>query len=173
MALLQQAFEGGFERLRLAYELLLTRFVYRRRIFVPVFLLIALSAFLLIPWLGQDFFPAIDSGQLLLHVRAKAGTRIEETARLCDLVETSIRREIPNAEVENILDNIGLPYSTINFIYNRSGLIGGGDADILVSLKEKHRPVAEYVRALRPKLAEEFPGIDVLLSRPPIWSRRF
>jgi multidrug efflux pump subunit AcrB len=158
LVLVQQVFERGFERLRLAYELLLTRFVYHRRIFIPAFLLIALSAFLLVPWLGQDFFPAIDSGQLLLHVRAKAGTRIEETARLCDLVEASIRREIPNAEVENILDNIGVPYSTINLIYNRSGLIGAGDADILVSLKERHRPVAEYVRALRPRLAEEFPG---------------
>jgi multidrug efflux pump subunit AcrB len=108
LALLQQAFERGFEKLRLAYELLLTRFVYHRRIFIPTFLLIALSAFLLVPWLGQDFFPAIDSGQLLLHLRAKAGTRIEETARLCDLVEASIRREIPNEEVENIVDNIGV-----------------------------------------------------------------
>jgi multidrug efflux pump subunit AcrB len=158
LAMLQQAFERGFDKLRLAYELLLTRFVYHRRIFIPTFLLIALSAFLLVPWLGQDFFPAIDSGQLLLHLRAKAGTRIEETARLCDLVEASIRREIPNEEVENIVDNIGVPYSTINFIYNRTGLIGSGDADILVSLKEKHRPVAEYVRALRSRLAEEFAG---------------
>jgi multidrug efflux pump subunit AcrB len=99
LVLLQQAFEQGFERLRLAYELLLTRFVYRRRIFVPVFLLIALSAFLLVPWLGQDFFPSIDSGQLLLHLRAKSGTRIEETARLCDLVEASIRRQIPSTTV--------------------------------------------------------------------------
>ncbi len=172
LALVQQAFEQAFERLRLAYELLLTRFVYHRRIFIPIFLLVALSAFLLVPWLGQDFFPSIDSGQLLLHVRAKAGTRIEETARLCDLVEASIRREIPGAEVENIIDNIGLPYSTINFIYNRSGLIGSGDADILVSLKEKHRPVAGYVRALRPKLAEEFTGVTFAFF-PPTWSRRF
>ncbi len=158
LVMLQRAFERGFEKLRLVYELLLTRFVYHRRIFIPTFLLVALSAFLLLPWLGQDFFPAIDGGQLLLHVRAKAGTRIEETARLCDLVEASIRREIPNAEIENIVDNIGVPYSTINFIYNRSGLIGAGDADILVSLKEKHRPVAEYIRAMRPRLAEEFSG---------------
>jgi CzcA family heavy metal efflux pump len=158
LAMLQHGFERGFDWLRLAYEVLLTRFVYHRRIFIPTFLLIALSAFLLVPWLGQDFFPAIDSGQILLHVRAKAGTRIEETARLCDLVETSIRREIPDAELDNILDNIGVPYSTINFIYNRSGLIGAADADILVSMKEKHRPVAEYIRALRPRLAEEFPG---------------
>ncbi len=99
-------FERGFERLRLAYEPLLTRFVYHRGIFAPVFLLVALSAFLLVPWLGQDFFAAIDSGQLLLHVRAKAGTGIEETARLCDLVEASIRREIPNAEVENMLADL-------------------------------------------------------------------
>src|SRR5438034_5703928 len=158
LTLLQQAFERGFERLRLAYELLLTRFVYHRHVFIPIFLLIALSAFLLVPWLGQDFFPTIDSGQLLLHLRAKSGTRIEETARLCDLVEASIRQVIPNAEVESILDNIGLPYSTINFIYSRSGLIGAGDADILVSLKEKHRPVAESARALRTRLAAEFPG---------------
>ena len=158
LALLQQAFERGFEKVRLAYEFLLTRFVYHRRIFIPTFLLIALSAFLLVPWLGQDFFPAIDSGQLLLHLRAKAGTRIEETANSAIWWRLSIRREIPNTEVENIVDNIGVPYSTINFIYNRSGLIGGGDADILVSLKEKHRPVAEYARALRPRLAEEFAG---------------
>src|SRR5207245_9482926 len=129
LALLQHSFERGSEKLRLAYELLLTRFVYHRRIFIPTLLLIALSAFLLVPWLGQDFFPAIDSGQLLLHLRAKAGTRIEETARLCDLVEASIRREIPSAEVENIVDKIGLPYRTINVMYNRFVLICGRDAD--------------------------------------------
>jgi multidrug efflux pump subunit AcrB len=151
-------FERGFERVRLGYELLLTTLVYRRYFFVPAFLGACLAAFLLVPWLGRDFFPTVDSGQLLLHVRAKAGTRIEETARLCDLVEASIRRQIPPAEIENILDNIGLPYSYINFIYNRSGLIGSGDADILVSLKEKHGPVADYTRRLRTRLAAEFPG---------------
>ncbi len=91
-------------------------------------------------------------------MRAKTGTRIEETARLCDLVEGSIRREIPAAELDNVLDNIGLPYSYINFIYNRSGLIGSADADILVSFKEKHQPVQEYARVVRGKLAREFPG---------------
>jgi len=151
-------FERGFEKLRLGYELLLTTLVYRRYLFIPAFLVACLAAFLLVPWLGRDFFPSVDSGQLLLHVRAKAGTRIEETARLCDLVESSIRHEIPAAEMENILDNIGLPYSYINFIYNRSGLIGSSDADILVSLKEKHRPVSEYTRRLRTRLAAEFPG---------------
>jgi len=107
----QQAFERGFERLRLAYQRLLTTLVHRRLIFIPVFLLSCLSVFLLLPWLGQDFFPSTDSGQMLLHVRAKSGTRIEETARLVDLVEDSIRRVIPPEELDNILDNIGLPYS--------------------------------------------------------------
>ena len=95
---------------------------------------------------------------LCLHVRAKTGTRIEETARLVDLVENSIRRVIPVQEVDNILDNIGLPYSTINYMHSTSGLIGAADADILVSLKENHRPTAQYVRELRKRLVAEFPG---------------
>ena len=94
----------------------------------------------------------------MLHVRAKTGTRIEETARLADLVESSIRRVVPPQELDNILDNIGLPYSTINFMHSTSGLIGAADADILVSLKENHRPAANYVRELRKRLAAEFPG---------------
>ena len=154
----QQAFERGFERLRLAYQRLLTTLVHRRFIFIPVFLLSCLAAFLLVPWLGQDFFPSTDSGQILLHVRAKSGTRIEETARLVDLVEDSIRRVIPPEEVDNILDNIGLPYSVINWMYSASGTIGAGDADVLVSLKENHRPTADYVRELRKRLPEEFPA---------------
>ena len=154
----QQAFERGFERLRLAYQRLLTTLVHRRFIFIPVFLLSCLAAFLLVPWLGQDFFPSTDSGQILLHVRAKSGTRIEETARLVDLVEASIRRVIPPEELDNILDNIGLPYSVINWMYSASGTIGAGDADILVSLKENHHPSADYVRELRKHLPEEFPG---------------
>lgn len=110
------------------------------------------------PWLGENFFPDTDSGQFILHVRAKTGTRIEETARLAHLVENSIRRVIPAQEVESILDNIGLPYSTINFMHSTSGLIGTADADILVSLKENHQPTADYVRELRKNLAGEFPG---------------
>ena len=156
--LFQRAFERGFERLRLGYQRLLTTLIRRRFIFVPVFLLLCLSAWALAPWLGENFFPDTDSGQFILHVRAKTGTRIEETARLADLVENSIRRVIPAQEVESILDNIGLPYSTINYIHSTSGLIGAADADILVSLKGNHRPTAQYVRQLRKKLAGEFPG---------------
>jgi CzcA family heavy metal efflux pump len=156
---LLSAFERGFERLRLSYQLLLTAAVHRRAIFIPVFLLACLSVFLLVPWLGQNFFPSTDSGQFILHIRAQSGTRIEETARLCDLIETSIRQQIPPQEVDNILDNIGLPYSTINTMHATSGLIGAADADIMVSLKEKHHPTADYVRDLRKTLPRDFPGI--------------
>src|ERR1700732_2098238 len=154
----QQAFERGFERLRNAYHSLVKTLVHRRALFVPIFLLTCVAAFLLVPWLGQDFFPNTDSGQFILHLRAKSGTRIEETAKLCDLVEGTIRREIPAREVDNILDNIGLPYSTINFMHSTSGLIGAGDADILVSLKEKHRPTAGYIQRLRETLPREYPN---------------
>jgi multidrug efflux pump subunit AcrB len=154
----QQGFERGFERLRNAYHALLTALVHHRSLFVPAFLLTCAAGFLLVPWLGQDFFPNTDNGQFILHLRAKSGTRIEETAKLCDLVEGSIRREIPEREMDNILDNIGLPYSTINFMHSTSGLIGAGDADILVSLKEGHQATAEHVRRLRETLPREYPG---------------
>jgi multidrug efflux pump subunit AcrB len=155
----QRGFEHAFERLRLAYQLMLTTLVHRRYIFAPVFLGLCAVAFLLVPWLGQDFFPNVDSGQFILHLRAKTGTRIEETAKLTDLVENSIRREIPRAEVNNILDNIGLPYSQLNYMRATSGLVGAADADIFVSLNEKHHPTANYVRDLRRKLPAEFPGV--------------
>jgi multidrug efflux pump subunit AcrB len=119
-----------------------------------------LAAFLLGPWLGQDFFPSTDSGQFTLHLRVKTGTRVEETARLTDLVEAAIRRAIPPEELDNILDNIGLPYSAINWMYGTSGVIGAADADILVSLKERHGPTADYVRALRSTLPSQFPGVS-------------
>src|SRR3984885_553097 len=154
----QRGFERLFERIRLSYHLLLTTVVHRRGIFIPVFLSAALAAFLLVPWLGQNFFPASDNGQFILHMRVKSGTRIEETARLADLVESSIRQQIPPQEVDNILDNIGLPYSTINYMHATSGLIGAGDADIMVSLKEKHHPTADYIRGLRRTLPRDFPG---------------
>ena len=151
-------FERGFERVRSAYASLLARLIAARVLFVPGFLVVCLLAFTLIPFLGQDFFPDTDSGQFILHVRAKTGTRIEETARLADEVENSIRGIVPQAEMDNILDNIGLPISNINYVYNRSGLTGAADADILVSLKEDHRPTSDYVRILRDRLPREFPG---------------
>ncbi len=158
LARFQRSFERGFERVRTLYQSVLGRLVEARRIFVPAFLLLCLVAALLIPFLGQNFFPSSDTGSFILHVRAKSGTRIEETARLCDLVEQSIRRTVPPGEMDNVLDNIGLPYSTLNFQHATSGLIGAGDADILVSLKEDHGPTSDFVRELRDKLPREFPG---------------
>src|SRR5256884_3236766 len=155
----QQSFEHGFERGRLAYRRLLMLLVGRRIVFIPVFLAVCLSAFLLAPRLCENFFPDTDSGQFTLHLRAQTGTRIEETARLTDLAEQAIRREIPAGEMGVIIDNIGMPYSSINWMHSASGVIGAADADVLVSLKADHRPTADYVRALRQKLPEEFPGV--------------
>ncbi len=156
---LQLAFEAGFEKLRNGYHNVLKHTVAHPVVFTLCFFAACLASFALFPWLGQDFFPSVDSGQFKLHVRAQTGTRIEETARLCDLIENSIRREIPKNEVTNILDNIGLPYSGINLSYSNSAAIGTADADIQVSLAENHKPTEEYVHALRAKLAQEFPGV--------------
>ena len=160
VVLFQRSFERGFERLRGGYQAILAVLVRRRALFVPVFLLVCLSAFLLYPWVGQDFFPTTDTGQFKLHMRAKTGTRIEETARLCDLVEQSIRRQIPHDQLLNVLDEIGLPYSSINTIYSNSAPVGTADADIMVSLVENHRPTEEFVHTLRASLPREFPGTD-------------
>jgi multidrug efflux pump subunit AcrB len=158
LVLFQRSFERAFERLREAYRALLEFLLTIRKAFVPVFLLACLTLFALIPFLGQDFFPNTDSGQFILHVRAKSGTRIEEVARLCDLVETSIRRTIPPREVGSIIDNIGMPYSQLNTQHMTSGTIGAGDADVMVSLHEGHHPTADYVRRLRADLPKQFPG---------------
>jgi multidrug efflux pump subunit AcrB len=158
LTLFQRGFERGFERVRLQYQLVLTTFVYRRVLFVPAFLLMCASGFLLLPWLGQDFFPTIDSGQMRLHFRARSGTRIEETARICDLIDKSIREKIPPSELESIVDNLGLPYSSINTAYGNNGVIGTSDGDILISLKAGHRPTAQLTAMLRKRLNMEFPG---------------
>ncbi len=154
----QRAFEHIFENLRSGYQNLLARLVEMRMIFVPLFLGACLCAFLLVPFLGQNFFPSSDNGTFLLHLRAPDGMRIEDTAKLCDEVEDRIRHIVPTAEMNNILDNIGLPYSTLNTQHATSGLFGSSDADVLVSLNEKHHPTAGYVAQLRRALPDAFPG---------------
>jgi CzcA family heavy metal efflux pump len=154
----QRSFEGAFEKLRADYRSLLESLVHHRKVIIPAFLAACAAVFLLVPWLGQDFFPNTDSGQFILHLRAKTGTRIEETAKLCDEVETAVRQTVPKQEMDTIADNIGLPYSTINYMHSTSGLIGAGDADILVTLNERHHRTADYVSALRKQLPTEFPG---------------
>jgi multidrug efflux pump subunit AcrB len=155
----QRAFERGFEAARMGYLRMLETCIRGRRVFVPVFLGLCAAAFLLIPWLGRDFFPVTDAGQFNLHFRAKTGTRIEETARLGDLIETSMRETIPESELASIIDNIGLPYSSINTAYSNSAPIGTMDADVMVTLKPGHRPSDFYVHELRQKLPREFPGV--------------
>ena len=155
----QRGFESVFELARESYRVLLARLVSLRRVFIPAALLTFLSVLALIPFLGQDFFPNTDGGQFILHVRAKSGLRIEEVARLCDLVENSIRETVPADEMGTIIDNIGMPYSQLNTQHMVSGTIGAADADVMVSLKEGHHPTADYVRQLRAKLPAEFPGI--------------
>jgi multidrug efflux pump subunit AcrB len=158
-ARLQHGFEKGFESVRNAYSGLLKSLVVHRKLFIPVFLGACLCGAFLVPWLGQDFFPETDSGQFILHVRAGTGTRIEETARLFDLVEDVIRQNIPAKDMDNILDNIGLPYSPYNTMHSTSGVLGANDGDVLVSFRKNHRPVADYVRDLRALLPQRFPGV--------------
>jgi multidrug efflux pump subunit AcrB len=155
----QRRFEHWFERRREVYRHRLERVMSRPGVFAAVFLAFcAGSAALLVPWLGRDFFPAVDSGQIKLHLRARTGTRIEETARLCDRIDNSIRTMIPPSELETIIDNIGLPYSGINLSYSNSAPVGTGDADIFVTMKKRHRPVEQVTRQLRNRLSEEYPG---------------
>jgi len=158
-ARLQHGFEHGFERFRTSYRGLLERCLRRRALFLTAFLgACAASVALLVPWLGQDFFPSVDSGQFTLHLRARTGTRIEETARLCDQVEQFIRQQIPPGDVKDVIDNIGLPYSGINLSYSNSAPTGPADADILVTLASAGK-TADVVHDLRLKLADQFPGV--------------
>jgi len=159
LVLFQASFERGFERTRAAYRRLLEACVRHRRVFAGSFLALCVLSFGLYPWLGQDFFPSVDSGEFTLHLRAPTGMRIEETAALCDRVEAEIRNQIPPAEFGGIIDNIGLPYSGINLSYSSSAPIGTEDADIMVALSPKHRPTAGYMHDLRLKLSQDFPGV--------------
>ena len=155
----QRGFEFGFEKFRNAYLRLLTLCLDYAAVFLIVFVLFSVgSVGLLVPWLGQDFFPSVDSGQFKIHVRARTGTRIEETAALCDHIDATIRENIPASEVVTIVDNIGLPYSGLNLSYSTSAPIGPADADIQVQLSAKHRPTDHYVERLRSILAHDYPG---------------
>ena len=156
----QQGFESGFESFRHGYLRLLTLCLDHAAVFLILFLVFALASIgILAPWLGQDFFPSVDSGQFKIHVRARTGTRIEETAALCDHIDSTIRESIPAKEVVTIVDNIGLPYSGLNLSYSTSAPIGPADADIQVQLTKDHHPTAAYVERLRAVLARQYPGV--------------
>lgn len=162
---LQRGFEVRFERLRDGYRGLLQAALGLRLRFVAGFMAAVAASFALAPQLGTDFFPAVDGGQILLHARVPVGTRVEETAARFARIEDAIRRVIPPEEITTLVDNIGLPSSSINLTYNSTGVIGAQDGDIQIALRKGHRPTAEYVRQLRERLPREFP--DTTFSFPP------
>src|SRR5581483_10555438 len=154
----QQRFEAAFERVRGRYRALLEALLLRRAVFIPAFLLGAAASLLIYPQLGRNFFPDVDAGRIKLHVRGPTGTRVEDTAVLIDRVEAAVRQVIPPAEMASVVDNVGLPVSSINMTYNNSGTVGSSDADILIGLSPDHAPTAGYVARLRTALPREFPG---------------
>jgi len=161
----QQAFEARFERVRAGYRDVLELALGHRKVFVIGFMTVVLASFALAPFLGRDFFPAVDGGQVLMHVRVPVGTRVEETAQRFARIEDAVRRVIPSEDIATLVDNIGLPPSSINLTYNNTGVIGAQDGDVQIALKEGHRPTADYVRELREVLPREFP--DTTFSFPP------
>src|SRR5580704_3068253 len=155
----QRGFERRFEQIRAGYRDLLMFALRARAVFVIGFLCFIASSFLLVPYIGRNFFPAVDTGSILMHVRTQVGTRIEETANQFADVQKVIRKIIPPSEIETLADNIGMPISGINMTYNNTGVIGPQDGDIQIKLKEGHRPTADYIKVLREKLPQAFPGM--------------
>jgi len=155
----QRGFAHGFDRLRERYRKSLGFCVAHAWTFVALFLVFCVASLTLVPVLGRDFFPTVDAGLIRLHMRARAGQRVEETAREADGVDNLIRRVIPPDDLGNILDNIGLFNSSINTTRSNSGVIGESDAEILIGLKPgRKNPTPYYVDQLRAQLAETFPG---------------
>jgi multidrug efflux pump subunit AcrB len=154
----QRGFEARFEKVRDRYQVLLTTVLHHRTAFMSVFLFMSFASMLLYPFLGRNFFPEVDAGQIKLHIRGQTGLRVEDTAALVDHIETAVRKVIPAEEIDNVVDNVGLPVSSINLTYGNSGTIGSSDADILISLTEHHSHTGDYVRTLRKVLPTQFPG---------------
>jgi len=165
LLLFQRVFEERFERFRAGYRELLEGLMRRRRTFAAGFAAVVALSFGLAPFLGADFFPAVDSGQILMHARVPVGTRVEETAARFARIRDAIRRVIPDDEIATLVDNVGLPPSSINLTYNNTGVIGTQDGDIQIALRKGHRPTADHVRELRELLPREFP--DTVFSFPP------
>ena len=154
----QRGFEAQFEKVRHNYQDFLSTVLEHRSAFIAVFLGFAAASMLIYPFLGKNFFPEVDAGQIKLHIRGQTGLRVEDTAGLVDHIEAAMREVIPPSEIDSMVDNIGLPVSGINLTYGNSGTIGSSDADILISLKADHAPTADYIRTLRQRLPREFPS---------------
>ena len=161
----QRSFESGFEKFRAGYRSVLHLAMLNRIKVITVFMSFILASFALVPYLGSNFFPDVDGGQILIHARVPIGTRVEETAARFAAIEKSILKVIPPEEITTLVDNIGLPPSWINLIYNNTGVIGTQDGDIQIALRKGHQPTADYVRELRKILPTEFP--DTVFSFPP------
>ena len=161
----QRGFEARYEKVRSGYHGLLELALNHRRPFVIGFLGFVLVSFALVPFLGRNFFPSVDAGQILMHVRAPVGVRVEKTAQIFANVEGAVRQIIPPADLGAVVDNMGLPVSGINTAYNNTGTVGSQDGDIQIALNEGHAPTAEYVRLMRERLPREFPGVT--FSFPP------
>jgi multidrug efflux pump subunit AcrB len=168
----QRGFERGFEKFRGNYQRLLETTLEHRGLFATAFVAFCVLSLGLVFFLGQDFFPQVDAGTIRLHFRARSGLRVEETARLCDEVEKVLRADIPKAELETVLDNIGVPYSGLNLSYSSSGVIGTSDAEVLISLNtEHHHPTAQYIRRWRRELPSRFPGVEFFFQPADIVSQ--
>ena len=155
----QRAFERRFERVRLGYREFLVMAMTHRLKFIAGFMLFVTASFALTPFLGRDFFPSVNSGQILMHARTRIGTRVEETSNQFAEITKAIRQLIPPSEIATIVDNIGMPVSGINMTYNATGTIGTADGDIQIKLNEGHKPTADYVKLLREELPARFPGV--------------
>ncbi len=172
LAKFQRGFERGFDRFRAGYQQLLETTLENRKLFASCFVVFCVLSMGLVFFLGQDFFPQVDAGLIRLHFRGRPGLRVEETAKLCDEVERVLRSEIPKDELQTTLDNIGLPYSSINLSYSSSGVIGTNDAEVLIALNpEHHHPTAQYVRRLRRILPARFPGVEFFFQPADIVSQ--
>jgi multidrug efflux pump subunit AcrB len=167
----QRSFADKFERFRGGYKEALVTAMSHRRAFVTGFMLFVLASFLLLPFLGRNFFPSVDSGQMMIHFRAQPGTRVEETANLSARIQDVIRQIVPPDELMLLVDNVGMPFSGINMTYNNTGTIGPQDGDIQVTLEEDHRPTADYVRKLREELPKRFPGTTFAFTPADIVSQ--
>ncbi|WP_129776274.1 efflux RND transporter permease subunit [Peristeroidobacter soli] len=154
----QRGFSEKFERFRGNYKETLTIAMSHRRGFVTVFMLFVVASFALVPFLGRNFFPSVDAGRIMVHFRAQSGTRVEETVAISARIQDVIRQVIPPHELALVVDNVGMPFSSINMTYNNTGTIGTMDGDIQITLEENHRPTADYVRKLREELPKRFPG---------------
>lgn len=161
LVVFQQNFEHFFSAIRKSYYSVLSLAMQHRKRFIYGYAVFVIATFCLVPFLGQDFFPPVDAGQIKIHVRAQVGTRIEESAKIFDQIESRIREIIPKDQLGSIVDNIGLTVSGINTVYSNSGTVGPQDGDILITLSEGHSPSEPYLHQLRVHLSAEFPGVTV------------